>query len=109
MLKLFSDQAQNETYFGFQEFSKDEMINSSLRFGLPGHTAKEFILWNKPVIIVFTNGDQGPEILDIQLKEIENGKIVSHKSYFFRKEFILSAAKELGIKAQLEKPPVDWT
>jgi RNA polymerase sigma factor (sigma-70 family) len=109
MLKLFSDQAQNEAYFGFQEFSKDEMMKGSLRFGLPGHTAKEFILWNKPVIIVFANGDLGPEIHDIQLQEIENGKIVSHKSYFFRKEFILAAAKELGIKAQLEKPPVNWT
>jgi RNA polymerase sigma factor (sigma-70 family) len=109
MLKLFSDQAQNEAYFGFQEFSKDEMIKGSLRFGLPGHTAREIILWNKPAIIVFVNGEQGPEIHDIQLQEIENGKIVSHKSYFFRKEFILAAAKELGIKAQLKKPPVDWT
>ncbi|WML48468.1 RNA polymerase sigma factor [Neobacillus sp. PS3-34] len=109
MLKLFSDQAQNEAYFGFQEFSKYEMIKGSLRFGLPGHTAKEFILWNKPVIIVISNGDQGPEIHDIQLQEVENGKIVSHKSYFFRKEFILAAAKELAIKAQLEKPPVNWT
>jgi hypothetical protein len=66
------------------------------------------ILWNKPVIVVFADGDQGPEIHDIQVQEIENGKIVSHKSYFFRKEFILAAAKELGIKAQLKKPPVDW-
>ncbi|MFD2445726.1 sigma factor [Bacillus sp. CGMCC 1.16607] len=109
MLKLFSDHAQNEAYFGFQEFSKDEMIKGSLRYGLPGHTAREIILWNKPVIIVFANGEQGPEIHDIQLQEIENGKIVSHKSYFFRREFILAAAKALGIKAQLEKPPVDWT
>ncbi|WP_264740807.1 RNA polymerase sigma factor [Cytobacillus firmus] len=108
MLALFSVQAQNEAYLGFQEFSKDEMIKGSLKFGLPGHRAEEFILWNKPVIVVFADGDQGPEIHDIQVQEIENGKIVSHKSYFFRKEFILAAAKELGIKAQLKKPPVDW-
>ncbi|MEH7442973.1 RNA polymerase sigma factor [Bacillus sp. JJ1122] len=108
LLTLFSAQAQNEAYLGFQEFSKDEMIKGSLRFGLPGHRAQEVILWNKPVIIVFADGDQGPEIHDIQVQEIENGKIVSHKSYFFRKELILAAAKELGIKAQLKKAPVDW-
>ncbi|MGA5691504.1 sigma-70 family RNA polymerase sigma factor [Cytobacillus pseudoceanisediminis] len=108
MLAIFSVQAQNEAYLGFQEFSKDEMIKGSLRFGLPGHRAQEIILWDKPVIIVLADGDQGPEIHDIQIQEIENGKIVKHKSYFFRKEFILAAAKELGIKAQLKKPPVDW-
>ncbi|WP_404430854.1 sigma-70 family RNA polymerase sigma factor [Sutcliffiella horikoshii] len=104
MLRLFSDQAQNEAFFGFQEFSKSEMLKGSLKFGLPGHTAQEFILWDKPVIIVLANG----EIHDIQMQEIENGKIVSHKSYFFRKEFILAAAEELGLKAQLVKPPVNW-
>lgn len=104
MLRLFSDQAQNEAFFGFQEFSKNEMLKGSLKFGLPGHTAQEFILWDKPVIIVLASG----EIHDIQIQEIENGKIVSHKSYFFRKEFILAAAEELGLKAQLDKPPVNW-
>ncbi|TYS67749.1 RNA polymerase sigma factor [Sutcliffiella horikoshii] len=104
MLSLFSDQAQNEAFFGFQEFSKDEMLKGSLKFGLPGHTAQEFILWGKAVIIVLANG----EIHDIQIQEIENDKIVSHKSYFFRKEFILAAAEELGLKAQLVKPPVNW-
>lgn len=109
MLRLFSEQAQNEAFFGFQEFSKEEMRKGSLRFGLPGHTAKEIELWGKPVIIVLTTNDHSPEIHDIQIQEIENGKIVSHKSYFFRKEFILAAAEELGIKAQLVKPPVNWT
>ncbi|CAG9622308.1 RNA polymerase sigma factor [Sutcliffiella rhizosphaerae] len=109
MLKLFSEQAQNEAFFGFQEFSKNEMLKGSLRFGLPGHKAKEIILWGKPVIIVLTNGDHGLELHDIQMQEIENGKIVSHKSYFFRKEFILAAAEELGLKVQLVKPPVNWS
>jgi RNA polymerase sigma factor (sigma-70 family) len=108
MLRLFSEQAQNEAFFGFQEFSKEEMRKGSLRFGLPGHTAKEIELWGKPVIIVLTTNDHSPEIHDIQIQEIENGKIVCHKSYFFRKEFILAAAEELGIKAQLVKTPVSW-
>ncbi|WP_141603820.1 RNA polymerase sigma factor [Terrilactibacillus laevilacticus] len=109
MLKLFSDQAHNEAYLGFQEFSKDEMIKGSLRYGLPGHTAQEFILWGKPVIIILANNEKYPEIHDIQMQEVENSKIVSSKSYFFRKEFIIAASKELGIKAQLIKPPVDWS
>jgi RNA polymerase sigma-70 factor (ECF subfamily) len=109
ILQLFSDQAQNEAYLGFQEFSKDEMRKGSLRFGLPGHTAQETLLWGKPVIIVLANGEHGPEIHDIQMQEVENGKIVSHKSYFFRKEFILAAAEELKLQAQLVKPPVDWS
>ncbi|MDR7072441.1 sigma-70 family RNA polymerase sigma factor [Fictibacillus barbaricus] len=109
MLKLFSDQAQNEAFFGFQEFSKDEMLKGSLKFGLPGHTAREFILWGKPVIVILSSGVNGQEIHDIQMQVVENGKIVSHKSYFFRKEFILAAAEELGIKAQLVKPPVYWS
>jgi RNA polymerase sigma factor (sigma-70 family) len=109
MLQLFSDQAQNEAFLGFQEFSKDEMLKGSLKFGLPGHTAQATILWGKPVIIVLADGEHGPEIHDIQMQEVENGKIVSHKSYFFRKEFILAAAEELKIKAQLVKPPVDWS
>lgn len=51
-----------------------------------------------------TATDDGLKIHDIQSQEIENGKIVSHQSYFFRKEFILAAAHELGIQAQLDKP-----
>ncbi|WP_442599932.1 sigma-70 family RNA polymerase sigma factor [Neobacillus sp. D3-1R] len=105
LLKLFSDQAHNEACLGFQEFSKDEMLKGSLKFGLPGHLAVEAFLWGNPVIIIQTKDN---EIHDIQIQEIENGKIVSHKSYFFRKEFILAAAKDLGIKAQLVKPPVSW-
>jgi RNA polymerase sigma factor (sigma-70 family) len=104
MLRLYSDQAQYEAFLGFQEYSKDEMRNGSLIYGLPGHTAVEKILWGKPVIIVLAATDEGLKIHDIQSQEIENGKIVSHQSYFFRKEFILAAAHELGIQAQLDKP-----
>lgn len=109
MLSLFSEQAENEAYLGFQEYSKDEMRKGSLRFGLPGYSAREVILWERPVIIVLSTGSHGTELHDIQLQEVENNTIVSHRSYFFRKEFILAAAKELGLKPQLQKPPVDWS
>lgn len=106
LVGFFSEQAQNEAFFGFQEFSREEMLKGSLKFGLPGYSAEEFMLWGKPVILVLA---KGREIHDIQMQEVENGKIVSHKSYFFRKEFVLAAAKELGLEAQLVKPPVDWS
>ncbi|MGD6964399.1 sigma-70 family RNA polymerase sigma factor [Fictibacillus phosphorivorans] len=109
ILQLFSDQAQNEAFFGFQEYSKEEMLKGSLKFGLPGHKAITKTLWGRPVIVVVAEGKEGPEIHDIQMQDVENGKIVSHKSYFFRKEFILAAAKELNMRAQLVKPPVDWS
>ncbi|MCM3671264.1 sigma-70 family RNA polymerase sigma factor [Mesobacillus maritimus] len=109
MLSLYSDHAQNEAYLGFQEFNKNEIRKGSLRFGLPGHTAEEVILWNKPVIIVFSNAGEAPEIHDIQIHEVENGKIVSSKSYFFRREFIFAAATDLGFKVQMVKPPVNWS
>lgn len=109
MLSLFSEHAQNEAFFGFQEFSKSEMLKGSMKYGMPGHKAQHINLWGKPVIIVVTADGEVPELHDIQMQIVENGKIVNHKSYFFRKELILSAAKELGIKAQLVKPPVDWS
>lgn len=109
MLSLFSDQAQNEAFLGFQEFNKSEMRNGSLRFGLPGHLAKQVSLWGKRVIVVLADGAEGPELHDVQIQEVENGEIVSNRSYFFRKELILAAAKELGVKAQMVKPPVNWS
>lgn len=108
ILRLFSEQAENEAALGFQEFSKDEMRKGSLRFGLPGHTAKMVELWGKQVIAVFTD-EEHPQLHDIQMHEVENGKIVKHTSYFFRKELLLAAAEELGVSAQLVKPPVNWS
>ncbi|QDP39400.1 RNA polymerase sigma factor [Radiobacillus deserti] len=107
LLALISEQADNEAFLGFQEYSKDEMRKGSLRYGLPGNYAKEVILWGRPVIVVLTKEDN--ELHDIQYQEVENDQIVSHKSYFFRKELIFAAAKELGLKVQLVKPPVDWS
>ncbi|WP_132743981.1 hypothetical protein [Scopulibacillus darangshiensis] len=66
------------------------------------------MLWGKHVIVVFADELDGPLIHDIQYQEVENNKITYHRSYFFRKEFIFAAAKELGFKPQLNKHPVSW-
>ncbi|HET7656967.1 MAG TPA: sigma-70 family RNA polymerase sigma factor [Bacillales bacterium] len=108
MLALFSDQPHYEASLGFLEVTKEEIRNGSLQFGLPGYRAEPFILWGKPVVVVFADSDKAPLVHDIQYQEVENGKIVLHKSYFFRKEFIVAAAKELGFAPQFNKPPLNW-
>lgn len=108
ILKLFSDQPHYEASLGFLETTKDEIRNGSLQFGLPGHRVEQYMLWGRPIIVVLAESKNGPLIHDIQYQEIENGKIVMSRSYFFRKEFIFAASKELGFAPQLNKPPVNW-
>lgn len=108
VLSIFSDDAYNEASLGFQEFSKDEMRSGSMQFGLPGFRAEKYKLWGKNVIVLFYDGEQGAEVHDIQYQEIENGKIVHHRSYYFRKEFMFASSEELGYPVQIDKPVVDW-
>ncbi|MBS4172910.1 sigma-70 family RNA polymerase sigma factor [Bacillus sp. FJAT-49736] len=109
LLALISDHAHYEASLGFLEVTKEEIRNGSMYYGLPGHKAKEFILWGKLVIVVVAESENGPVIHDIQYQEVENDKIVYHRSYFFRREFIEAAAKELGILPQLVKEPsINW-
>ncbi|RIW28970.1 RNA polymerase sigma factor [Bacillus salacetis] len=108
VLELMSEPAHNEASMGFQEFSKEEMQSGSMRYGLPGFRAEEHLLWGKKVIVVFHDGENGPAIHDIQYQEVENEKIVLHRSYYFCREFIVAAFEELKIPPQLDKPVVDW-
>ncbi|MCA0987499.1 RNA polymerase sigma factor [Guptibacillus algicola] len=108
VLSLLSDDAQNDVGLGFQEYSKSEMRSGSMQFGLPGFRAEPFFLWEKPVIVVFNDDEEGAKIHDIQYQEVENDKIVYHRSFYFRKELIVAAAQELGFLPQVNKPATDW-
>ncbi|WP_257475109.1 RNA polymerase sigma factor [Bacillus sp. MCCB 382] len=108
VMALISEEAQNDAALGFQEFNKEEMRSGSMKYGLPVMRAVEYSLWGRKVIVKLADGEQGPEIHDIQYQEVENGKIVHHISYYFRKELIFAAAEELGIRVQTDKPVVDW-
>jgi RNA polymerase sigma factor (sigma-70 family) len=109
VLELMSERAQNEAPMGFQEFSKEEMRSGSMQFGLPGFRAEEHSLWGKKVIVVFFDAEDGTRMIhDIQYQDVENGKIVFHRSFYFCKEFIIAAAEELGFPPQLDKPVVNW-
>ena len=108
VMTLISEEAHNEAALGFQEYSKGEMRSGSMKYGLPGMRAVESCLWGRYVIVMLSEGTDGPEIHDIQYQEVENGKIVHHISYYFRKELIFAAGEELGIPPQIEKPVVNW-
>ncbi|QQZ11344.1 RNA polymerase sigma factor [Heyndrickxia vini] len=109
ILQLLSENVHYEASLGFIEISKDEVKNGSLQYGLPGHTAKEFTLWGKSVIIVLADSESGPLVHDIQYQQVEHDKIVYHRSYFFRKELIIAACKELNLNPQLNKSPfLNW-
>lgn len=109
ILALISDQAHYEASLGFLEVTKEEIKNGSMLYGLPPHRAEEFILWGRRIIVIFADSEKGPLVHDIQYQEVENDKIVFHRSYFFRKEFIIAASKELGLVPQLNKQPfLNW-
>ncbi|WP_270181348.1 RNA polymerase sigma factor [Alkalihalobacillus sp. CinArs1] len=108
VLSLFIEEAQNDVGLGFQEYSKNEMRSGSMQFGLPGFRAEPLVLWEKPVIVVFYEDEEGAKIHDIQYQEVENNKIVYHRSFYFRKEMIFAAAKELGFQPQVNKPAAEW-
>lgn len=110
LIDLYSDYAHNETTPGFQEYSKQEMRSGSMQSGMLGAVvAEEKLLWGRPAIVTLAKTDEGLQLHDVQYHIVENGKIVRHKSYFFCKQFMLAAAKELNVPVQLNKPPVQWT
>lgn len=108
LFEILSEHLHHEASLGFQEFSAESIRKGSMQNGLPSYRAEEHWLWGRLVILKIAESNEGPLIHDIQYQEVENGKIVFHRSYYFRKEFILAAADELGIKPQLDKFPVDW-
>lgn len=108
LLEVISDQLHNEASLGFQEFSKDSMRKGSMQHGLPPYQAEVYRLWGRLVVIKVVDSDNGPLLHDIQYQDVENGKIVFHRSYYFRKEFLEAAAHELGMAIQLDKFPVGW-
>jgi RNA polymerase sigma factor (sigma-70 family) len=109
LLSLMTDTVEFDVSPGFREFTKEEVRNGSLRFGLPGHLGKRVVLWGKEVNIVLAKSKSGYLLHDINYQKVFDDKIVFHKSYFFCKELMSEAAKELKIPLQLEKPPVDWS
>lgn len=108
LFELVSDHLHHEASLGFQEFSKESMRKGSMVHGLPPYQAEEHWLWGKLVIVKVVDSNEGPLLHDIQYQEVENGKIVFSRSFYFRKELIMEASKELGMAPHLDKGPDGW-
>jgi len=109
VLALYSDHITNDTRPGFQEFTKEEVRKGSLQYGFSALHAERRLLWGRHVMIKLVDTEAGPALHDVQFQQVEDGKIVYHRSYFFCREFLTEAAKELNVAVQRRKPPVDWS
>ncbi|TCM96948.1 RNA polymerase sigma-70 factor (ECF subfamily) [Paenibacillus sp. BK033] len=109
LLQMLGDSVHNDAQPGFQEYSKREMLEGSLRHRGPAlHVSLEW-LWGRRVFIIQAETPQGLELHDIHEYEFDKDQIVYHRGYYFCKELLSAASKELGIPLQLQKDPhIDW-
>jgi RNA polymerase sigma-70 factor (ECF subfamily) len=109
IVSLISDTSHNDASPGFQEYSKHDMLLGSFGHN-PGQTFSSYrILWGKPVIVVQVLHDGVLKLHDIGEFEFSNGQIVYHRGYYFCKELLFAAAKEMGMTVQLKKHPgLNW-
>lgn len=109
ILELMSDTIHNDVTPGFQEYSKKDILSGSFGYVEPDRNVSYSMLWGKPVFVVMAETENGLALHDIHYPEVSNGKIVCHKSYYFCREMLLAAGKELNVPVQLIKHPgIQW-
>ncbi|KAA0547159.1 RNA polymerase sigma factor [Bacillus sp. BGMRC 2118] len=105
---LLAEYATNEVVgrgmdIGKVQIRKNSMGDWASGGSKQGLTSKFITLWNQHAIIYTKETEEGSVLWDITTVEIEDGYIAKHKSYYFCKEFLSLAAKELQIKLDEEK------
>lgn len=105
---LLAEYATNEVVGRGMDIGKVQIRKNSMGDWASGGSkqalsSKLITLWGKPAIIYTKETEVGPILWDITTVEIEDGYIAHHKSYYFCKEFLSSAAKELQIRLDEEK------
>lgn len=110
IVNIMSDTIHNNASPGFQEYSKDDMLHGSFGHN-PGEAIASYCtLWGRQVIVVQVKNSGILELHDIREFEINNGKIVYHRGFYFCRELLIAAGQELNIPVQLKKHPgIDWT
>lgn len=109
ILGMFEDSIHNDAKPGFQEFSKKDMLDGSLKHRGPALHVSLERLWDRQVFVVMAVTEQGLALHDIREFDFENDRIVYHRGYYFCKELLLEAGKALGVPVQLKKEPnLDW-
>lgn len=105
---LLADYATNEVVGQGIDIGKTQIRKNSMgdwaSSGSEQHLFYELInLFGKQAIVYTKQTENGTVLWDITTVEIEEGYIVSHKSYYFCKDFLLNAANELNIKLAEDK------
>jgi RNA polymerase sigma factor (sigma-70 family) len=105
---LLAEYATNEVVGRGMDIGKVQIRKNSMGDWASGGSKQELsskliTLWGKPAIIFTKESEVGPILWDVTTVEIENGYIAYHKSFYFCKEFLSSAAKELQMRLDEEK------
>jgi RNA polymerase sigma factor (sigma-70 family) len=104
--KLLADYATNEVVGQGMDIGKEQIRKNSMGdWGstTPGIAAEHAVLWGRHAIVYTRDAGSGPVLWDITTAEIEEGKLVRHKSYYFCREFLEQAARELSMKLDTSK------
>jgi RNA polymerase sigma factor (sigma-70 family) len=91
-----------------QEYGKETVRTYSLRDDMENpkfhvHSAYYYTLWERPVVVILVNAESGPQLNRIIYLQTEDDKILFWKTYYFCKELLQEAAKELGVPVQTTK------
>ncbi|MFD1739615.1 RNA polymerase sigma factor [Bacillus salitolerans] len=105
---LLADYATNEVVGRGLDIGKVQIRKNSMGDWASGGSdqslqAKLVTLWGKQSVMYTKETKTGTALWDITTVEIENGRIAKHRSYYFCKEFLEAAAKELHIPLFVDK------
>jgi RNA polymerase sigma factor (sigma-70 family) len=101
MAALFHENAYNDIVHVGQEYGRATMrkwsINDTFKYWTSRIEACYEMLWGRPVILVFIETEAGMNLNSIIYLETEDDSIVLKKEYYFCKDLLSEAARELGI------------
>lgn len=101
MAALFHENAYNDIVHVAQEYGRSTMrkwsINDTFKYWTSRIEAHYQMLWGRPVILVFVETEAGMNLKSIIYLETEDDSIVLKKEYYFCKDLLNEAAKELGV------------
>jgi RNA polymerase sigma factor (sigma-70 family) len=100
---LLAEYATNEVVGRGMDIGKLQIRKNSMGDWASGgskqNLSSKFItLWGRQAVVYTKETENGPVLWDLTTIEIEDGYIVKHKSYYFCKEFLSTAAKELKMR-----------
>ncbi|PKR76852.1 RNA polymerase [Halalkalibacillus sediminis] len=110
LLGLMHETIHTDATPGFQEYDKEETKSGSLAHGLPSNIVVEQVnLWGRQVMVAYMEENGVQKIHNIQYHYVVDGKVSYSRTFYFCKELMLEAGKELGDPVQTVKGPnINW-